>query len=91
MTVPQLNEFDVWILNAGELAPLASMIMSGYVALSCKIVTPGVDVVSVAEIAVSVAQPLFFTPMFRKTHSLLLIMPLPLPPEVVSSIVTPFD
>src|SRR5690349_3258209 len=53
-------------------------------------VTPAVEVVRVAEIPVSVAQPLFFTPMLRLTHSFLLTTPLPLPPEFVSSMVKPF-
>ena len=51
-------------------------------------VTPGVEVVTVAEIADSLAQPLFLTPRFSRTHSALLITPFPLPVE--SSIVTPF-
>jgi hypothetical protein len=44
--------------------------------------------VSVAEIAVAFAQPLFFTPRFTNTHSLRLTIPLLLPIE--SSIVAPF-
>ena len=42
-------------------------------------VTPGVVVVSVAELAVASAQPLFFNSIFRLTHSLRLMTPLPLP------------
>ena len=52
-------------------------------------VTPGVVVVSVAEIPVALAQPLFLSATFRLTHSLLLMTPLSLPDE--SSIVTPFS
>jgi hypothetical protein len=89
MLVPQTNVLDVWILNGVELTPPASMTMSGYVALPWTTVTPGVDVVSVAEIADSVAQPMFSTPTFRLTHSSRLTTPLPLPDE--SSIVTPLD
>src|SRR6266478_5500927 len=66
------------------------MTMLGYVALPCVTVTPAVDVVSVAEMADSVAQPLFLTGRFRLTHSLELTTLLPLP-DVESSIVTPFD
>src|SRR5436309_12749248 len=51
-------------------------------------VTPGVLVVSVAEIAVSFAQPLFLTPRFSFTHSARLTMPLLLPSE--SSMAKPF-
>ncbi|PYJ17596.1 MAG: hypothetical protein DME96_05485 [Verrucomicrobia bacterium] len=51
-------------------------------------VTPGVVVVSVAEIAVSFAQPLFLTPRLTSTHSARLTMPLLLPSE--SSMVKPF-
>ena len=40
-------------------------------------VTPGVVVVSVAEIPVALAQPLFFNATFRLTHSSLLMTPLP--------------
>src|SRR5258705_3948323 len=79
MIVPQTNELDVWILKGMELTPLASMARSGYVALPWFTVTPVVDVVSVVEIAVSLAQPLFLTAMLRLTHSLLLTMPLLLP------------
>jgi hypothetical protein len=50
--------------------------------------TPGVVVVSLAEIAVSFAQPLFFTPRLSFTHSNRFTMPLLLPDE--SSIVMPF-
>ena len=50
-------------------------------------VTPGVLVVSVAEIPVALAQPLFFNTTFILTHSLLLITPLPLP-DVASLIAT---
>ena len=53
-------------------------------------VTPGVVVVSVAEILVALAQPLFFNATFRLTHSLLLMTPLPLP-DCVSSIATLFS
>ena len=53
-------------------------------------VTPGVLVVSVAEIPVALAQPLFFNATFRLTHSLLLMTPLPLP-DVASSIATSFS
>jgi hypothetical protein len=42
----------------------------------------------VAEIALSVAQPLFMTPRFTSTHSARLTMPLLLPPE--SLIAKPF-
>jgi hypothetical protein len=38
--------------------------------------------------AVSVAQPSFLTGTVRLTHSLRLMMPLPLPPEAVSLIAT---
>src|SRR2546421_3010885 len=51
-------------------------------------VTPGVVVESAAEIALSFAQPLFFTPRLTRTHSDLFTMPLALPVE--SSIVKPF-
>ena len=53
-------------------------------------VTPGVLVVSVPEIPVALAQPLFFNAIFKLTHSLLLMTPLPLP-DGVSSIVTLFS
>src|ERR1041385_835864 len=62
----------------------------GYVALPCVMVTPVVDVVSVALMALSFAQPLFLTAMLRLTHSFLLMTPLLLPLGE-SSIVTPFD
>jgi hypothetical protein len=51
-------------------------------------VTPGVVVVSWAEMAASPAQPLFLTPSSRFRHSNLLTLPLLLPSE--SSIATPF-
>src|SRR5438874_10437931 len=89
MLVPQTKLFATEILNGVEFIPLPSISMSGYVALPSTTVTPAVVVVSVAEIAVSLAQPLFLTPTFRRTHSFLLTMPFALPVE--SSIVTPFD
>src|SRR4029453_9990257 len=57
--------------------------------LPCVTVTPGVVVVSVAEICRSVAHPLFLRATLRLTHSLLLMTPLWLPEE--SSMVKPFD
>src|SRR5260221_8158461 len=55
------------------------MARSEYAELPCVIVTPVVEVVSVAAMAVSLAQPLFLTVTFRLEHSLALITPLPLP------------
>ena len=89
MFVPQAKLFATEILNGVEFSPLPSISMSGYAALPSTIVTPAVVVVSVAEIAVSMAQPLFLTPTFSRTHSFLFTMPLLLPSE--SSIVTPVD
>ena len=51
ITVPQTKELDVWNWNGVALLPLASMTRLGYAELLCVIVTPGVDVVSVAEMA----------------------------------------
>ena len=90
MLVPQTKLLDVEIWKGTEFVPLASIAIFGYVALPCVTVTPAVEVVSVAEMADSVAQPLFLTPRLRLMHSFLLITPLLLP-EVASSMVTPFD
>src|SRR5436190_1188860 len=90
MVVPQTKLFEVWILNGVAFVPLASMARFEYAELPCVIVTLGVVVVSVAEIAVSFAQPLFLTATLTLMHSFLLMTPLLLP-LTVSSIVTPFD
>src|SRR4051794_39244875 len=88
MFVPQRNELEVLILNGTEPSPLPSMNMLGYVALPSITVTPGVEVVRVAEMADSLAHPLFFTPILRKLHSARLTMPFPFPVEA-SSTTTP--
>src|SRR4029077_4495408 len=64
------------------------MSRSGYDTAPWTIVTPGVDVVSVAEIAVSTPHPLFLTRRFTLAHSLLLITPFAFPDE--SSTASPF-
>src|SRR5436309_15165053 len=61
----------------------------GYAEADCVTVTPGVDVESVAETDVSLAQPLFLSGSVSFTHSLRLMTPLLLP-LVASSMAKPF-
>src|SRR5690348_3166795 len=86
MAVPQTKAFDVSNLNGVAFVAVPSMTMFAYVDDPCVIVTPGVVVVSVAEIDVSVAQPLFLSGRSMRTHSFLFTTPLLLP--VVASLST---
>ena len=75
------------------MVALWSMSRSGYDTAPWTIVTPGVDVVSVAEMAVSTLHPLFLTLRFTLAHSLLLITPFPFPDasSTASPIASSFD